>query len=209
MTIEVSAQTVVELTPEKAWQLLRDLSLAHNYVPGIIDTRMTTEKREGVGASRKVYRSETGAIDETVVEWNEGYGFLIRLHCGDAGPPFPFREAHFRYAIESEGEHTRLTTSLAYEMRWGAIGRLLDKVLLRRIVGARIRNVALSQKMFFESSDAVTPEQLKRAKAGTRGGTNPELVIPDPDRESRGGRQGDRTQRVGFRDSSGETPDLR
>jgi hypothetical protein len=59
---------------DKAWQNLRDLSLGNQYVPGINKCVVTTEKKEGVGASRRVSGPQQ-ALDETVVEWNEGRGF--------------------------------------------------------------------------------------------------------------------------------------
>ena len=163
---EVSAQVISSIQRERAWELLRDLSLAHNYVPGVIDTQITTAQQEGVGASRKVYQGKTSAIDETVEEWNEGYGILIRLHRGNAGPPFPFKKAWFRYSIEDNGDcTTKLTTSLIYIMRWGAFGQMLNTILLKRFIESRIRDVALGMKLYYETGERVTPEKMKRAKA--------------------------------------------
>jgi len=167
---EVSTTVRVALPRARAWELLRDLSLAHNYVPGLVKTEITTAARQGVGASRKVYQSETSGIDETVEEWNEGHGFLIRLHRGPAGPPFPFAEAHFRYAIDDDGDATRLTTALIYTVRGGAVGRFLDAWVLRGIIDRTIRDVALSQKCYYESGTPVTKRQLKEARAAFRGG---------------------------------------
>ena len=167
-TSTVSTSVRAAISYEKAWELLQDLSIGHKYVPGLIKTEITTEARKGVGASRKVYQSEANGIDETVVEWDEGQGFQIRLHQETAGPPFPFAEAHFRYEIKDDGGATRLTNSLLYTMRWGAFGRLLDRCLLRRIIDGRIRDVTLSQKCYYESGKPVTRRQLKEARAAFR-----------------------------------------
>jgi len=83
MTREVSAQVVIDLPREQAWDKLRDISLAHNYVPGIVKTEIVSEQPTGVGASRYVYRNSKSYIQETVEEWDEERGFLIRLHRGD------------------------------------------------------------------------------------------------------------------------------
>ena len=90
MTRKVSSQIALEMPREQAWEKLRDLSLAHNYVPGIVRTAIVSEQAEGVGASRYVYRNAKSYIQETVEEWSEGDGFLIRLHRGDKPAP-PFR----------------------------------------------------------------------------------------------------------------------
>jgi hypothetical protein len=167
---EVSTTVRVGIPRAKAWDLLQDLSLAHNYVPGLIKTEITTEKKKGVGASRRVYQRPSSGIDETVEEWNEGHGFLIRLHRGSAGSPFPFAQAHFRYAIEDDGNATLLTTSLRYTMSGGVLGHWLDRALLRRIIGRTIRDVALSQRCYYETGEPVTPQQLKEARAAFRQG---------------------------------------
>lgn len=160
-----SSQQIIKIQLEDAWEILCDLSLAHNYVPGIIDTVITTDNKCGEGASRKVYQSENSYIDETVEEWNEGNGFLIRLHRGDAGPPFPFKKAWFRYTVEKVGESsTRITTSLLYVMRFGKFGQLLNRAIIGRFVSQKIHAVALSMKIFYETGEKVTPAMLKRAK---------------------------------------------
>lgn len=163
-----TATAHIDLPREKAWEILRDLSVAHHYVPGVIKTEISTEQKEGIGVNRKVFQSETKAIDETVEEWNEGYGFSICLHRGNAGPPFPFREAHFYYAINGEGNDTVLTTSLVYVTRWGGFGRLLDRLLLNRLIEGRIKDIALCLKTYYETGQPVTPQILRQMKA-TRG----------------------------------------
>ncbi len=162
---EATARVVVNMPREQAWEKLRDLSLAHNYVPGIIKTEITTEKTEGIGASRRVFQSATKGLDETVVEWNEGHGFVIRLHRGDAGAPPPFKDAAFRYQLDDAGNgQTALTTSLMYNMRWGKLGDLMQKHLLGKIFRTVIRDVAISMKAFYESGEPTSKQRLKQLK---------------------------------------------
>jgi len=165
MSNEASCTLRIEMPRDKAWEILRDLSRAHYYVPGLVKTEITTEQKEGVGTSRKVYQTETKGMDETVVEWTEGYGFLIRLHNGDKGAPPPFAEGHFRYAIDDDGDATRLTTSLIYTLRLGAIGELLDRLFLNRIFRSVIRDVALSMRSYYETGRPTPKSELKRLRA--------------------------------------------
>ena len=130
MTQEVSTQVVIDLPITQAWQKLRDISLAHHYVPGIVKTEIVSERAEGVGASRYVYRNAKSYIQETVEEWQDGQGFLIRLHKGDKSAP-PFKNGWFRYQLQEQGQQqTLLTTSLKYELPWGPAGRWLAKKLV-------------------------------------------------------------------------------
>ena len=52
---KIDCEIIIDLSQTKAWQRLRDLTLAHNYVPDVVRVEITTEKKEGVGASRKVF----------------------------------------------------------------------------------------------------------------------------------------------------------
>ncbi len=159
---KIAAYTVIlDMTREKAWEKLRDFTLAPNYVPGVNGVQITTEKKEGLYASRKVLPKK---MDETVVEWNDGFGMLLKLHNGDKGAPAPFKEAFFRYAMADNGEKTKFTLSLIYSMGMGGFGRFLEKLFLSKMFVSVVRDVAISLKSFYETNEPVTPAILKKLK---------------------------------------------
>ncbi|WP_372863086.1 SRPBCC family protein [Spongiibacter sp.] len=152
MNHEASARVVIDMPRELAWELLKDLSLAHHYVPGVLRCELHEGPRQGLGASRRVYQKMGRWMDETVTEWNEGSGFVIRLHRGDKGPSAPFKQAQFRYRLEDAGHgQTALTTSLVFDMRWGALGRSLYRRLMAGAFRGIIRDISVSMKAFYES----------------------------------------------------------
>jgi hypothetical protein len=163
MTQNVNAHTIIDIPLSEAWEKLRDISLAHNYVPGIVKTTIVSEQREGVGASRYVYRNEDSYIQETVEEWHAGNGFLIHLHKGEKPAP-PFKDAWFRYALEGCGNgQTRLTTTLMYDMPWGGFGKWLG-ARMAGFVTTTISDVALSMKLYYETGEPTTAGVLKAYK---------------------------------------------
>lgn len=163
MTREVSADVIIDMPRAQAWEKLSDISLAHHYVPGIVRTEIVSEQATGVGASRYVYRNATSYLQETVEEWREGEGFLIRLHKGDKPAP-PFRNAWFRYRFEDvDGERTRFTATLEYELPWGALGRWLEGTLAK-FVQRTIADTALSMKLYYETGVPTTAASLKAWK---------------------------------------------
>ena len=167
MTQEVSTQIVIDQPLDQAWEKLRDISLAHNYVPGIVNTEIVSDNTEGVGASRYVYRNARSYIQETVEEWNEGHGFLIRLHKGDKPAP-PFKTAWFRYELEDQGnDKTLFTASMGFELPWGALGNFLEK-RLAGVVKKTIADVACSMKLYYESGEPTTAAALKAYKSTIR-----------------------------------------
>jgi len=148
---------------EQAWARLRDISLAHNYVPGIVRTEIVSARTEGVGASRYVWRSAKSYLQETVVEWHEGEGFLIRLHKGDK-PARPFRSASFRYQLADHGlGQTLFTASLQFQMPWGALGNWLEKKMAKP-VAATVADVAIAMKLYYETGEPTTPAALRAYK---------------------------------------------
>ncbi len=167
MSQEVSAQILIDIPIAQAWEKLRDISLAHNYVPGIVNTAIVSDKKEGVGASRYVYRNAKSYIQETVEEWQEGRGFLIRLHRGDKPAP-PFRNAWFRYNLAEAGpSQTRFTASLIYEMPWGRFGAWLG-AKMANTVQRTIADVAIAMKLYYETGRPTTAEAIKAYKAQSR-----------------------------------------
>lgn len=155
---KADAEVVVNLPRAEVWQRLRDLSIAHKYVPGLRDCRLTTEQKEGVGASRRVYATSGMELDETVTEWNEGKGFVIRLHDGAKPPPPIFTEARFHYILEDAPEgQTLFRPTMTYTIKWGALGALLDKLLLNMIIRSNMKKVGTGLKQFYETGKPSNP----------------------------------------------------
>ncbi|MFR0692804.1 SRPBCC family protein [Enterobacterales bacterium AE_CKDN230030158-1A_HGKHYDSX7] len=140
-------ELILDLPHDAAWARLRDLSLAPHYVPGLTGCDFHPGPREGLGASRRV-RMKRGFLDESVVDWHEGQGLVLRLHRAEQGPPFPFRAASFRYALHpADGGRTRLTLSLDGDLRGGRLGEWLLAGALRRTVA----KIAVNLKAFYET----------------------------------------------------------
>ena len=150
--MELRSEIILDMPVDDAWGILRDLSLAHHYVPGVVYTEITTKATQGVGASRRVYTDETQYINETVTDWQPGRGFDLVLHADDGAAPAPFKRASFSYALKSDGvQATLLTTRLRFTMRGGLPGQWLAKVALAGTFQGRLDAISASLKMFYES----------------------------------------------------------
>ena len=107
-----------------------------------------------------MYRNAKSYIQETVEEWQDGQGFLIRLHKGDKNAP-PFKNGWFRYQLQEQGaQQTLLTTSLKYELPWGPAGRWLEKKLAG-FVDKTVADVAYSMKLFYETGEPTSKSALQ------------------------------------------------
>lgn len=172
MPTTARAAARIPLPIETCWEKLRDLTRATDYVPGLTETVITTEAKEGVGASRIVRHAQFGDMNETVIAWDEGVGMTIRLHKGDA-PPRPFERAEFRYEFRPAREPAHpdepgaceIHTSLSYSMPWGVLGRALDALLFKRLFRRNVVDTAVCLAENYRTDEPVDPDRIKALRA--------------------------------------------
>ncbi|HSC75929.1 MAG TPA: hypothetical protein VLB90_06820, partial [Pseudomonadales bacterium] len=94
--------------------------------------------------------------------WNEGRGFVIRLHNGDK-PAKPFKEAQFTYRIDRiDDKSCKLTCTMTYEM--SGFMNFLHSLFLGNLIRNNIRDVALSMASFYETGKKPSKEDLVRLR---------------------------------------------
>lgn len=167
MTSTASYSVEVNIPREQAWEIMKDLTQPHKYVPGLLKTEMHTEQLTGVGTSRRVFKKMM-ALDETVIEWNEGAGFTIKLHDGDKEKPLP--QSTFTYAIEEAPDNkTLFTATMRYQFWLGGLGDVISQFLVLPFVQKEITDVALAVKHFYEMGTTPTKADLNRLKRQLNG----------------------------------------
>jgi uncharacterized membrane protein len=154
----ITTSVVVERPIADVWQQLQDYSLAHHYVPNIVDTKIVTEQQTGLGASRQVFNSDGSYIVETIIEWLPGQGFLLSLE-EQGGPVKPFVFSQFRYNLEGIGsDQTGVNLTLYYQLPWGNLGEWLNRYLLAAYLQHSQPAVAAGFKYFYEQQQPATDE---------------------------------------------------
>ena len=157
----------ISIPMELCWENLRDLTRAKHYVPGLTDTVISTARKEGVGASRVVTHKQFGEMDETVIEWDERIGMTVRLHKGDK-PATPFKEAAFRYEFRPDrdgGNGCEIHTAMTYELPFGVLGRLADRLFLGRIMAQSVVDSAVCLAENYQTDQPVPPSDLARLRS--------------------------------------------
>lgn len=184
-----SVAVAVDTPLEQAWQILSDLSLPHNYVPGIVSTEIVSERKQGIGTHRRVYEADGGYLEETVVAWHDHRGFVLRLHEGDR-PLAPFERAEFAYELAPmEGLRTRVALDMTVEMPWGSLGEVLGEWFLVPVLEDKLVQIAAGLKYFYETGQPATDldrEQLapvvqptgRRCQWGPRGLVTAAIAAP-------------------------------
>jgi len=160
-----SVEVTAALPRAAAWVVLSDFSLAHNYVPGLVRTEIMSVQQGGVGAHRRVYDEDGDYLEETIVEWHEGEGFVISLHDGEE-PMAPFNQVDFIYALADSGSATtHIELALVFDMPWGWLGDYVAQWFIVPMMEDNLVQVAAGMKHFYETGKRATDEDRQREAA--------------------------------------------
>ena len=159
---QARVQVQADLPVADAWNLLSDFGLAHNYVPGLTRTEIVSAQTGGIGAHRRVYDADGDYLEETITAWQEGSGFTIRLHEGDAAMA-PFEQVFFDYRLDAAGgDRTDITLSLRFAMPWGDLGAWLGDTFIRPAMESELVQVAAGMKAFYETGRPASDADRER-----------------------------------------------
>ena len=152
------SRVILKMSQQEAWRQLEKFDQAHRYVPGVTTTRITTVARRGEGASRHVEQA-LGGMDETVTHWNDGQGYTLRLHNGEASPII-FKEATFLYRLsDPPGDQSELICHLSYTLDGGPTLEFLHQIALRNLIQTTNDGVARGLKKFYENTPTAADKE--------------------------------------------------
>jgi hypothetical protein len=149
----------IKSSKEKAWDVLSDFNNVYTWAPGVEESYGLTDLNQQVGAGRHCKLDGFGEIDEYVIEWNEGSGFVY-----DVTPLGPLTNAISRWSLESHGQTTKLVVDFNYDIRFGIIGRIMHKLVMRKKLENSLPDTLISLKKRIESGKLVRPYLIKTAR---------------------------------------------
>jgi len=120
-TIDINA------TQEQVWAVLKDFANVYQWAPGVKESHALGSLAESVGAGRHCVLEEFGKVDEYVTQWYDGKGFVY-----DVTPLGPLNKSFSCWWLESPSANvTRLTTTFAYDIRFGLFGKAMHKLVMQ------------------------------------------------------------------------------
>jgi hypothetical protein len=114
--------------PESLWDLLADLEAVQHYNPTVRAAAVKGTRRTGVGAERVCDLRPKGRVVERVTHWEEGR--VVGLEVAESD--WPIRFMHWVTRIEPKDGGSVITQELEYAMKFGPLGWLLDKLVMKR-----------------------------------------------------------------------------
>lgn len=151
MTI-IHHEVAAACAPERVWALLSDLEAVQRYNPGVRRAAIEGAQRTGVGARRSCDLVPKGRVVERVTHWDEGRAVGLELDEHD----WPVAFMRWVTRVEPQGGGTRITQSLEYQVKFGPIGWILDRMVMRRKLVSTLDAVFASLVRTAEGPDDAT-----------------------------------------------------
>ncbi|MBI4490560.1 MAG: SRPBCC family protein [Deltaproteobacteria bacterium] len=140
-------RVTINAPKDVVWNVLADIGSIHQWNPGVVDSRATTDGEVGLGSARRCELGGKNYLDEEVVEWVPKKILTMRIVATN----LPFKTADIGFALESRGEQTLVTVSPTYRLKFGLLGTLLDAVLVRSQYRKGMINLLRGLKQHLES----------------------------------------------------------
>jgi hypothetical protein len=134
--------------PERVWALLADLTAVERYNPGVASAAIRGAQRSGVGAVRTCELKPKGRVAERVTVWDDGAALGLEVAESD----WPIHFMRWVTRLEAADGGCRITQELEYQVKFGPLGWLLDRIVMERKLRTTLDEVLASLVRLAEAS---------------------------------------------------------
>ena len=132
---------------DRVWDVLADFGTVADWAPYMRRSNLIGKLETGIGMRRGMRHAWGFRLEEVVTQWHEAKGFAFDV----LKAPFPMKDVKEVWVLGSENGGTVVETQVRYAMHLGAIGRLLDYLLVRFIVAREMRVGLQGLKEYLEA----------------------------------------------------------
>ncbi len=118
------------------WSVLDDFGSVYKYNPGVKSSSILGQKATGLGAQRICNFYDGSSLKETITKYEPNHGYSFRLH--DFALPLKEATSHFKLTPLSGGR-SLLSITLEFVPKFGPLGWLLGKVMMRPMLRKALR----------------------------------------------------------------------
>ncbi|MFQ5509768.1 MAG: SRPBCC family protein [Leptospirillia bacterium] len=141
------------------WEWLADYTNIHRFHPLLNTVTQETPEACGIGAVRRCDLKDGQFLRERVVDWNEGEWYRVEIFESSMPLASAFGTLGVSDAADGGSEAYMI---MDYTPKFGPLGRLMDRMMMRRMMGGMMQQVlaALAQSV---EADAVGPAEASPA----------------------------------------------
>lgn len=117
----------MDVPAEQVWDVLAKFGSFNNNSSQIEHVDLLSEFEQGVGATRKCTLYNGRSVVESVVEWNEGEGYMVEIE----GMPLKNLRTSLN-VTPIDGSSSKLEWTTTYTPKFGIFGRLMNRAVLSK-----------------------------------------------------------------------------
>ncbi len=137
----------IEAPVEKVWDVLADVGTISEWNPGVRESYSTSDDPSGLGATRFCDLGGKNFVNEQVVQWEDCRQLTMRIVDSN----MPFQQADIHFTLQGENGTTNVAVSPDYELKYGPIGKLMDRFFVRNTYEKGMRNLLRGLKAHVEN----------------------------------------------------------
>lgn len=125
--------------PATVWPLLADFGAIDVFNPALKQSfSLEGGPDEGLGAMRQCDMADgKNYIRERVTNWEVGKTYTVDIYEGT----MPMKQMQATLSVEPHGEGSLLSMQFHYTPKFGLLGRLMDLLMMRRMMRGQMRRV--------------------------------------------------------------------
>lgn len=131
------------------WSVLADIGHIALWNPGVVHSEKTSPGEVNVGSGRHCDLGGKNYLDEKIIAFEPIKTMTIRV----TETNLPFANADIRFFLKPQGAGTLVTVSPRYQLKYGALGRILDWAMVRRQYQKGMRGLLMGLKKHVENTE--------------------------------------------------------
>ncbi len=149
----ITREIKIDASQEKVWEILADFGGIYKFNPGVSSSHSTSSANSGVGATRHCDLLPAGSVEERIFEWKEGQAYKVEIYSGKGTPPF--KSAVGQLEAKPDGNGTLVRMRFEYSLKFGPIGALMDRLMVRSQFSKAIPGILAGLKHYAETGEEV------------------------------------------------------
>ena len=145
-TVELGHQIVINAPQERVWQILNQLDAVAHYNPQVDKAKCISDTRMGVGASRECTMHDGSSVKErvTLLEAN-----AVTMELYESS--WPVQDMNWRTQLSAKEGGTLVSQKLRYKVKFGALGALLNTLMMRSKINGAVQETFEGLKTYAEN----------------------------------------------------------
>lgn len=148
---------------EEVWKILADLGGVSVFHPIVTHSYYSTKQLTDIGATRVCELGPKQSVSERAIEWREGESYTLAVDFIKGMKP-PVRNMQAIISVRADGDGSIATIGMRYQPKFGIMGMVMDRVMLRPQFGKMVPQILGGLKHYAETGEQIDRDVWKRVR---------------------------------------------